>query len=497
MKVYLDESPPASGKTFRAIQSITETKCKTLFITERVDRFNELERDMSRAALGFGTNPTFRKVHSNPEDRGNSVSRKIERLPEDYANYDHVIVLATHAAMLRSDFSGFAGWQIIVDEVPQFLDFEEKRTHLDEPFFQKYYLLEPFEDGWSAVTLSKAGEKLSVADVRADDSHHHLAVFHARVIEASRPEPVRFVLCNLKNWEDMKSSKVTWSWASTFSLWELEAFDRVVLLGNRFRSDIGSILSQTLSVHSIEWEELPTLTYSQNFLQRPVHIHYFSESRRSSRCCFNSADGQIMLRKIGAYLSNALPQGQYIWTANNPTDGKSDMTPKDAMVAAGLPEKYYLPPRQAGTNQHLSNSYAAMIYSAKPAPRLIALLKMLNVPVDLWTASVEHEAILQFVSRTSVRHSGNSSPVHLWVFDREQAQYLKDHFDSLNYVRATMQLVEDGPEIPVQGKRGPKAALRTADEEAEYKAAKKRKDAERKRCSRAKKKKVANARGAA
>ena len=51
MKVYLDESPPASGKTFRAIQSITEAKCKTLFITERVDRFNELERDMSRVAL--------------------------------------------------------------------------------------------------------------------------------------------------------------------------------------------------------------------------------------------------------------------------------------------------------------------------------------------------------------------------------------------------------------------------------------------------------------
>ena len=491
MKIYLDESPPASGKTYRAIQSIAAMPCKCLFITERIDRFDELEHDIRNAASISGTNPTIVRVSSNKDDYSNTVAQKIESLPDDYRSYGHVIVLATQAAMLRSNFSGFGDWQIIMDEVPPFVDFEEKRTHLDAAFFQKYYRLEPFEDNWSVVTLTKAGERLTVANVRADESHKHLGVFHGRVIEASRDDPIRFVLCNLPKWEDMSESKVSWCWASTFSLWELEPFYRVVLLGNRFRKDIGNILSEIMSVQPIEWEELPPLTRKAEFLRRAVHIHYFSETRRSSRCCFDSDEGQVMLREIGAYLWRVLPSDNSIWTANKSSVRANIMTPKCAMVEGGLSDKNYLPPRQAGTNNHMSKSHAAMIYSAKPSPHLVALLKMLNVPVELWAASVEHETILQFMSRTSVRDKGNSSPVHLWVFDRDQALFLKEHFDSLDYVTTTMQLIADGPAIPIQSKRGPKAAVRTPDEQAEYVAAKRRKDAERNRRNREKRKKVA------
>ena len=488
MKVYLDQSPPASGKTYRAIQSITQDECKTLFITERIDRFDELERDIRKAASVSGTKPMIRRIFSNPNDYGNTVAQKIECLPDEYADFKHVIVLATHAAMLRSDFNGFAGWQIIVDEVPQFLDFEEKQTHLDAEFFQKYYRLEPRENGWYLVKLTNAGKRLTVASVRADQSHKHLAVFHARVIKSSHDIPVRFVLCNLSNWKNMSASEVKWCWASTFSLWELEAFNRVVLLGNRFRSDIGNIISEKLSVEPIDWEELPSLTRKSEFVRRAVHIHYFSETRRSSRCCFDSDEGQVMLREIGAYLSKVLPADNSIWTANDSSVRANTISPKCAMVEGGLSDKHYLPPRQAGTNNHMGKSHAAMIYSAKPSPHLVALLKMLNVPVELWAASVEHETVLQFMSRTSVRDKDNSSPVHLWVFDRDQALYLKEHFDSLDYVSATMQLVADGPLIPAHSKRGPKSAVRTPEEQAEFVAAKRRKDAERKRLSRAKKK---------
>jgi hypothetical protein len=490
MKIYLDQSPPASGKTYRAIQSITKKPCKALFITERTDRFDELERDICKAASVCGTDPTIIRVSSKENDYSNTVAQKIESLPEDYKKYGHVIVLATHAAMLRSNFSGFGVWQLIVDEVPQFVDFEEKRTHLDAAFFQKYYRLEPLMDNWSVVTLTKAGQQLTTASVRADDSHKHLGVFHARVIEASRDNPVRFVLCNLPKWEDMSASKVTWCWASTFSLWELEPFDRVVLLGNRFRNDIGNIISETMAVQAIKWEELPPLKRKLEFVRRAVHIHYFSESRRSSRCCFDSDEGQVMLREIGAYLSKVLPADNSIWTANDSSVRANTISPKCAMVEGGLSDKHYLPPRQAGTNNHMGKSHAAMIYSAKPSPHLVALLKMLNVPIELWAASVEHETILQFMSRTSVRDKDNSSPVHLWVFDRDQALYLKEHFDSLDYVSATMQLVADGPSVPAQSKRGPKAAVRTVEEQAEFDAARRRKDAERNRRNRAKKKQV-------
>jgi hypothetical protein len=334
------------------------------------------------------------------------------------------------------------------------------------------------------------GKGLTAADVRADESHKHLTVFHSRVIEASREGSTRYVLCNLPEWDAMKGRQVSWCWASVFSLWELEPFDRVELLGNRFRSDIGSILSETMTHQPIEWETLPPIEQKSEFMHRSVHIHYFSENRRSSRCCFESEEGQVMLSNIGAYLSKALPNRVSIWTANDSASQQIAMTPKMAMVRAGLSEEQYLPPRQSGTNKHKNKNHAAMIYSAKPSPHLVALLKILEVPVEKWAQSVEHEAVLQFMSRTSVRNRGNTSPVHMWVFDRDQALYLKEHFDSLRHVTATMQLVEDGPEIPAQSKRGPKATMRTTEEEAEFLAAKRRKDAERNRRNRAKKKKV-------
>lgn len=489
MKIYYDDSPTGAGKTHRQIDYITRRECKVLFIVERIDRFKELRREIGERADINGTRPWVREISSQSGSRSNSVARKIEALPFDYADHRHVIVIATHAAMLMSDFSDFAGWEIIIDEVPSFLDFEQKATHLDQAFFDQYYLLTPLLDGWSIVEATDSGKELTPAAVRADDSHSHLAVFHRRVLEASSPHAKRRVLCNLKEWGEMGDAKVQWCWASAFSLWELAAFDRVTLLGNRFRADIGSIISETLDLKPIEWVALPTLKGKREFHSRKVHIHYFSEEREASRNLLGSEAGQEVLAKIGSHLSRELVGKEFIWMANqksdNPEDFGSNDSSRTTLESAGLPSRSYLSPRQAGTNEYQRISHAVAIYSAKPSPNLISLLKLLGVEPDAWTRSVEHETILQFVTRTSIRDAGNSSPVHLWVFDRAQALYLKEYFDGLDYVTAIMAQVEDAPEIPQKQKTGPKAAVRTPEQQTEYEAAKRRKDAERKRRKRA------------
>lgn len=128
MKIYYDDSHMGSGKTERAIREIVKSQCKVLFITERIESFTELENRINLGAGKYGTAPIIDKVNCAQTDRLGSVSRQIKALPERHQFNDHVIVLATHAGMLRSAFSGFWGWHIIVDEVPPFLDFEEKRT---------------------------------------------------------------------------------------------------------------------------------------------------------------------------------------------------------------------------------------------------------------------------------------------------------------------------------------------------------------------------------
>lgn len=480
VKVYYDDSPTGVGKTTRAITSICRQPCKAIFITERKNAFDELEGEMRRIAAHMGTRPLIRRVYSHPGNRGGSVVEEIEALPDRYAGCSHLIVIATHAALLRSNFSDFGGWRIVIDEVPAFLDFEEKRTHLDASFFERHYALEHVIGRWHAITLTEAGHSLTAADIRADQSHAHLGVFHARVIEASRPGGKRVVLSNLADWREMAGRKVQWCWASVFSLRELAAFDRVELLGNRFRSDIGSILADWLEVEEIEWEALPPLTSARRFELRPLTIHYFFD-RPASKSLFASDQGQRALAAIGKHLVTVLPDGQSIWTANDTADLGAP-TPKTLLA---LPVGDYLTPRQAGTNRHMAVSHAAAIYSAKPSANLRELLTALNLDPAIWTRSVEFEAILQFVTRTSVRDPANGTPVHLWVFDREQATYLKDYFDMLPHVAATMRTVPLGLELVSAAQGGRPTIVLTPEQQAQRQADRRKRDAERKRRQRA------------
>lgn len=480
MKVYYDDSPTGVGKTTRAITTLCRQPCKALFITERKNAFDELEGEMRRVAAHMGTRPVIRRVHSDPSNRGGSVVEEIEALPDRYAGCSHLIVIATHAALLRSDFSDFAGWRIVIDEVPAFLDFEEKRTHLDASFFERHYALEQVVGRWHAITLTEAGHTITAADIRADQSHAHLGVFHARVIEASRPGAKRVVLSNLADWGEMADRKVQWCWASVFSLRELAAFDRVELLGNRFRSDIGSILADWLEVEEVEWEALPPLASGRRFEHRTLTIHYFVD-RPASKSLFGTDQGKATLAAIGEHLATVLSKTHSIWTANDTAEPGAP-TPKTLL---GLSQGDYLTPRQAGTNRHMGVSHAAAIYSAKPSSNLRGLLTALNLDPVIWTRSVEFETILQFVTRTSVRDPVNGTPIHLWVFDHGQATYLKNYFDTLPHVAATMSHVPLGLELAPPEKGGRPALVLTPEEQDRRRADRRQKDAARKRQKRA------------
>lgn len=483
MKVFVDESYAGAGKTGEAIGRIAGTKGKVLFVTERRETFPELEARMRAAADAAQTRPIIRHIHSENHN-GRGVASRIAALPGDYRPLDHVIIIITHEALLRSDFKGFAGWQIVIDEVPRFLDFQEKRTALDALFFQQHYELTPFGGKWHTVTLTPKGRALTVPDVRADQSHTHLDLFHARVIEASQPSPKRHVLCSLPDWTDMSDKTVTWCWASVFSLRSLDAFDRVELLGNRFRDDIGATISAFFDTDEIEWERLPAPINPKIPKPRTVSIHYFSD-RPSAKGWFGEDTGQAVLREVGHYLSTVLPDAA-IWTTNNAgRPGKP--SPRELL---DLPDKGYLTPKQAGTNEYRELHDAAIIYAAKPCANLRSLLELLHINSDHWTRSVEFEAVLQFVTRTSIRDPNSTAPVSLWVFDQEQALYLKEYFDALPHVTASLTRVPLAIDIPEKQKGGKPRIIRTPEEQEAVKAKRRARDAARKRESR---RKAANA----
>lgn len=478
MKVYVDQSPAGAGKTERAIHRLVSTVSKTVFVTERKESFAELNGRISQKKQYLGMpSLVIRELHGDQNNLGNSVSKEIENLPAFYANTDHVVVIITHAALLRSDFSNFQDWDMTIDEVPRFLDFEEKRTALDAAYFEANYALCALTEAWSAITATPAGAKLSTADVLSDQSHSHLSVFHSRVLEANRPHSDRKVLCNLTSWEQMKSRKVQWCWASVFSLNELAAFKRVELLGNQFLQDIGGALSRFIH-DDIEWDDVTPINPICLSPPRTVNINYFSEYRRASRTLFESNEGQAMLRSIGKHIAVAQGEDDFIWSGN-------EHSVKPQLL---LDQAKYLLPKQAGTNRYRHVSNAAIIYAAKPCANLRSLLIACGIKPEGWTESVESETILQFVTRTSVRNPSDTSTVSLWVFDKWQAEYLYKYFENLPYTEPLLQCAQIDFEIPQQNKLGRPPVHRTPEEQEQFLLMKKKKDAARNQKSRALKK---------
>jgi hypothetical protein len=357
------------------------------------------------------------------------VRQSVEALPDEHPS-GHVIAIATHAAMMMSDLTHFDGWHVIIDEVPSVLVLEEKQTKLDTHFFRTNYRLEECYDKWSIVTLTDAGHAIDGSDLAQDDSHRHLRIFHQRVRDAScvggRP-----VLVNLTDWDDASRANVKWAWWSLFSIRQLEAFESIIFLGNNFMNSIAAKMLQ-LWDKNVEWKS--TQTISNRPIQRKrVTVRYYSK-KRAAISFLTTEQGRKHVATIAAYIEAASPvTNRSILSGNK----KLHDLLGDHFQRANL-----LSPRQSGTSKHMNCDHAVMIYAAKANPNVRSIIKAIGVTEADWVASNEHETILQFVTRTSLRDITSSRPVLIDVYAEDQADYLKEFFDTQPHISTALEFVD-------------------------------------------------------
>ena len=425
MIVAVDESPVGSGKTEKQIRRAVTIPAKYLFVVERLESMTELAQ---RIAPLIGNHPVIIELIRGDEmARGLSVRQAVEALPDQY-QAGHVIAICTHAAMMMSELSRFSGWHIIIDEVPSVLVLDEKQSKLDAHFFERNYKLENVQGEWSRVTMTDAGFEIDGSDLQQDDSHRHLRVFHQRVRDASLTNG-RPVLCNLSAWSDVEREGVTWTWWSLFSITQLSAFASINFLGNNFRQSIAAKLMEAWEPE-LEWKPFSTVG-SRPLQSKTATIRYYS-NERASLTFFRSDLGKANLKKIASFIASA-SKGNFIWTANT-----------DVVETIGdcFRNGTRLTPRQSGSGkfQHFDN--AAIFFAAKPNPNVRSILSAVGVKDDDWIASNEHETILQFVTRTSIRDVASNAAVVIDVFSEDQATYLKSFFDDQPHISATVEYVD-------------------------------------------------------
>lgn len=461
MTVYVDESPVGTGKTYNAISNAITFPARYLFATERLLSVLEIEERARVMAFDRGVNLTIRTIVSTPSNRGASVATAVAAIPTMFANAsNHTLFIITHAALMMTDLSGFAGWHVIIDEVPGILVQQTLRTRTDRDFFERNYRLEHINGQWSRVALSEVGKGMTSRDLSHCQSHAHLLKFHQLVAGELRP-----VVCNLQEWSDMERPRSEWTWWNLFDIRQLEAFDSVKFLGSGFMSKLAAKILQNFDP-DVAWI-VSSRSGDRNAPPKTANIYYFTDAY-ASKYYFESAHGQEHLAQIAQYLASVMPI-KSIWSANNPDE---KLTARRAMEPH-MGHSRYLSPKQSGTNEFMSYHDAAIIYASRPSRAHKAALETLGCTEQDWIETNEYETILQFLTRTSVRDLTRGGTTNLYVLSRDQADYLMAFMGDQPHITAHLNRIDLGFEYPDTRMGRPRIVL--SPQEAREKAEGRRK----------------------
>jgi hypothetical protein len=484
MEIKYYTAPCGAGKSFQAATRMINTPGRYIVVRDRVEAISEYQTQLY--AMAVAANVDIR-IHSIVAEKGQSVRLNVEEIPEKY-NVHHAIVLITHKALTMCDFSGFSGWSIIIDETPVVIDRQDLQTSQSRAFFEANYELTNLTNdkdkptGWSGVTLSKEGWELAPADFENDDCFRMLRIFHERVTAASvAPEDAsqriarratdnvqRAVIGSLDDWQDMDDGR-RWTWWSLWSPKQLSAFDSVEFMANSFDKSMTFEVLRNFN-RDIDWIEVP-LSAGRKFEDRKVVIRFYTRGHVASMTLFDTDAGKGYLNAIAKHQA----RDRQIWMANDRHAGELD-------GMGGL----RLKPHQAGSNAYANQHAATAIYAVKPSAETRALMHLLGVHPDVWTRSYEHEAILQFVNRTSIRDPKSTETVTLTVYDKEQADYLASYLRDQPHCDVEVAMIDLGFANVERTKSGVKARVLTVDEAEAKKAARKEQKTKAQRARRAK-----------
>jgi hypothetical protein len=462
---YYTDGSCGTGKTHHAIHNIMAYGGKHLFVVDRREVI--AERKAMALSMACRETPVIIDYIASREDRTamtRSVTAQIMDLPSRFEGCPHALVFITHEAMRLCDFSAFADWQIWIDEVPSILDQKTMRLRASAEMLAQSYKLVPVEgvestNEWCELRLHEDC-KYDLAKLAEDDLLSPLIPLHRRIMEAEAGR--RTVITTTSDWSELTQRGASFNWFSIWSPEHLSTFAKVHFLANDFRNSLTyRIIRQVWT--DIEWREV-RINSGRVFERRRVFIHYYAEKHIARRTLFDSPVGVERLGAIAQDINSRVNRVDHIWSCNSGDEYKLPL----------IGER--LSPKKAGSNSYSDRHAATMIYTAKADNHQRTVYRLLGLDPLYHCETNEREAIVQFMTRTSIRDPRSREDVHLFVYDHEQAEYLRDYFlrDDRQYVEPIVELRDLGFAHEVHdSKPGRKVPLLTA-EEMEAKAAAKR-----------------------
>lgn len=373
----------------------------------------------------------------------------------------HAVVFTTHDTLMAHDLDGFDDWHIRVDEAPGAVKVGKVHVTSLRPWLREHFALQG-HDGIRWAEVSPIGQLPSWKAVQRDRALKPLADF---IKQAGQPERV-FV--STSNWD--ATDEVNW-----FSLWTPRSLDHcasIQIAGSSYTRSIGFLAVEALFKEEFDVtirEIAPPRT-----AQPSVMIHYFTQAHEGTSYFWQGdTKGREMIKRVCDHLGGVLPETGF-WSGNWIIEILMDHRLRAEFIK----------PLCTGTNKKREATECAFIYSAKPKPSDGPLMEVFGLSREQIVRALEGEAIAQFVMRGVIRNRDYGGGYPIYVYSRQQAEWLRDYLGEIGFTTVDVIPVEEaGIMNEVRLTSAPKPL--SPEERAAKKVQDKAKDRDRKRTARA------------
>jgi hypothetical protein len=455
----------SAGKTEFAISLMATKPDKYLLAVDRREVIEARIARLEEKAAAAGTYPVCRSIYSKSEGRfedgtGN-VRQTLREQPTQDIDTPHVVVVCTHEGLLSSDLSTYEGWTLIIDENPNMWAFGEAQSEYTWPIFQRFFGLEPDEEGWSQVTIRRDAPTMTALAKDTAISPKFVEMY--RRWQNTRP------MVKLTRWDEASDGR-QWSWCSVWDHEKLGAFTRIMILANSFEQSVTYKLLKRAGANLVPF---PIHDHRQ-WQPRTVLLRYFASQHQAGTGFWtNDSDsgGKEALGKTFGWISrNSDPENHYYSTNLH------------VLKSLNLPG-IRLQPKVSGSDAYKHFTCASFIYTAKPSQAEVEAFSRYGITYDEIVRAREHEDLVQFLWRSSLREPDDPRDVEFRVYDLRQAMFLKEFIESTG--RPFMVVLEHVADAGVDDHKprpvGRPKAVRTEVERQALKAQQRIQDKLRKR----------------
>lgn len=442
-RIYYSSARCGAGKTHWAIERLAGHKGRTVLAVDRKEIAAARAEAIRRRASGLGQRPTIHVVLSDDDGdwKNRSVASRIQDSAKDLANDPHAVLIVCHAGLRLADLSGFAGWDLIVDEAINLLEHRVEETGAMLAWLEANYELGrevevigddgavstqflPEADGSYAVRFKGP---FTAGDIAKRGSREWLN-FHRLVLTGE-------ARCDVGSWRE----KVRWpAWRRLEASVHLAAFNEIFLLADSFLdTETYLLMCRETGLTFVEIAEIKARDAARRWRPRDVRIEFFLDQRAVSDSLLKDTRFNPHLKAIGRYIATNSSADDHLWSCN--------VDQATLLVRCGIPGRK-VQPVQAGANEHDQITTVSMLYSAKPSPEAKVLFAKWGVTEAQLIASREFNAIRQFVMRSNARVPDGVRPLTFRVMDRAQATDLEVYLTSTYGFTVTLEHVDLGIE---------------------------------------------------